>query len=315
MFCYCVTRIGNLIKVIKLTFVIVAFMMFFNLWIEPIIDFLPNGIQEIHRPSDEDTSLLIASIIEDKYNSTMSNKSNLLSSDRNLVIVITEGTTLDTFIRYILLLHPQVIYLGSLTAILERYYLDKSSEDINKVLDWLSTCHSNILSLFVDYVNEVLMPSSKPMWCSTKRTRSKLAISLKARVNSGRSQYNRSRSSVYCIPPPRILFRKMCLSHHIGIDVTAGMKFLTSSDVLRHNKVKIVQLTGINHTRDLCYVSDNRMLAAYRNNYLLRENNLFVMCDNIVRQSIKYCMLELYNYLDIYLDLSFVNIIWTFVYL
>lgn len=308
----CVATTPKVILVVKLSLLVLVFVLFFHLLFEQIV--ASRKDQEKRRPSFEERSSWITDIIEDKYNKTMSNKSNLLSSDRNLLLITAEGTTLEDFVQYLLLLHPQVIHLGSLADILEGWYLSRSADDIDKVLDWLNTCHTNILSVFVDYANALLVSTDVPRWCSTKRIKSKQSKSPYHGLAFLKSRYYKSRSTVYCIPPPRAIFRQMCTSHHIAIDVTSVTELFVPVNAGRHRNVKLVRMAGTNCMGEFCYVDDNRTKLASNDDYIPKTINTFVRCDNGPNFPLKFCMLELFNYIDTYLDFSFLNNIFNFIY-
>ena len=202
----------NAFKVIKLTFAFLVLVMLVSLIVvELVVDVIPNEIQQIRRDRSDNLSSLRTLAMDDKWKKTMSNKRGVSATDRNLVFVIGSGNkTLNTFIQYILLLHPQVIYLGSVSAILDKRYLDShAADDMKLVLDWLYSCHSNGLPVFVDYANEMLVPPGASLWCSTKRMRTISVPSLLRRLRLKESTSNGLNSSLYCIPPPKHTFREM----------------------------------------------------------------------------------------------------------
>ena len=307
----------NVLKVIKLTSTFVVFVTLISLLIiERVVDVIPNEIQQMRRRSRSDNlSPQISVVMDDKYTKTMSRKRSLSPTDRNLVLVIgSKNKTFNNFIQYILLLHPQVIYLGSLTAILDRWYLDsRAAIDINAALDWLYSCHSDALSVFIDYANELLVPPGVSFWCSTKRMRTRSVPSILDRFRLKGSTSKGLNSSVYCIPPPRKVFREMCLSHHIAIDVTSVAELATPHDVMRWERLKTIRLIGINCSLAGCSVTDIRKNSSDHVDNIFKETGQFVMCVDGTRRSQNYCMLELFNYLDIYLNLSFVNVIESFI--
>ena len=65
----------------------------------------------------------------------------------------------------------------------------------------------------------------------------------------------------------------------------------------------------MNCSRHACYATESATNWLNNESHTIMDSNQFAICDDLLRHSVRYCVLELFNYLDIYLDFSFVNII------
>jgi hypothetical protein len=174
--------------------------------------------------------------------------------------------------------------------------------------------------MFVQYANEMLMRPEQSKWCVSGRTRSKSGLypHLTLIVDHQR----KLGEPEYCVPAPKTLFYKLCTSHHIAIDVSEShTKIILQENVFSPN-VKYRSLREIPRDKNKfmensCFVSTLRSASTQAHetaNWNLKlEAEEFVIGVGIDEYKWTYCMLELFNYLDIYFNLQFVQHIYNIV--
>ena len=267
----------------------------------------------------EDNKAIIEFLLDTKYNKSTGNTSTVLPTERNMILVSTEdevNATFRQFMRHLLLLHPHVIYLGSLTTLLDRWYLSSAETDMDDLLDKLYACHFDILPIIVQYANDILLKPGQSPWCVTGRVRSKKGMY--SHLTSMRYHRDTLDTSTYCVPPPKTVFYKLCRSHHIAVDVTNSFNNVHVRDTLHNPNVKSLRVWPSTNNSVVfenmpCFCASFPLMLSEPNhdNFdLTRHTDKFVISDNVDTPLLDYCMQELFNYLDIYFSLRYLEQIW-----
>ena len=290
-------------------------LLLINFW---IIQVYYNTHQYNLKPSRllEDKDAVLTSLLSEKINHNSTGNSGVLfSGDRNLIFVALDvgvNDTIGQFVSNILLFHPEVIFLGSLMELLDGLYIGTSSSEIRAFLERLYACHDDVLPIFVQYANEMLIRSDQPKWCASNRKRSQTGQHTRIRVQIS---HNHTRMG-YCRAPPKSVFNKLCDSHHIVIDVLPDFHDLPTLDIKHTKTLRVIRSISDKNTAS-CYISVSSPLLFTENETdiwtLAAQRDEFVINDSPDNRTLGYCIIEMFNYMDIYFSSSFIDNIWSLV--
>ncbi len=209
-----------------------------------------------------------------------------------------------------LFLHPHVTHLGPVEEFLhvEEQHVDSRRQEVTDLLSAIQLCENRLLSVFVDYANDVLMDGKSPPWCSMGRYastwRQRMAQSVlspwlepagKPQVTGGTDQY--------CIPPPTQQFLTLCRSHHKAIKWNVQDPWARYALPQAH-RIKVVQVTKsvakLRERGSMCREVSPGIPEDARD--FTPVVSVFAISPTALKtnQLISLCIMELSNFLDVH---------------
>ena len=272
--------------------------------------FLDNVKTREDQPSIKMSKEILRYLYDNKYTELVSNRTNVPLDDRHIIYVIGElNTRFDLFFRRFFLFHPQVIYFESLSFLLGNSVSDDTTYNMDVFVNKLYSCHFDMLSEFVHYANDMLIRTSKAPWCINRKPRSKSP--LKDIFN--KQGYVPLRNHLgNCIPPSSRIFKNLCSSHHLAIHLSnKEYTFMLNEQNKRTNTNILVFLKGNVTSESYCGVLVENVTSRYHD-ILIRHDisqEIFVIktSTDFDNMTMHYCMFELCNYLDTYLNITYVK--------
>ena len=257
-------------------------------------------------------------LLENKCNRITANESKMRQHDRNLIIVIDEEEGMHSnysrFMHRFLMFHPEVVYLRSLTTFVDSWNMDKYDDGyIAGFIDKLYKCHSDVLSEFVYYSNAFLRQLERPEWCARKKPSSHLALGHTLGTSSlaltrtsflGSLSKHLNKTDTICVPPPKKLFHKLCISHHLALQFSAAeYASLLERKTMKRN-MKIVTLSKRSYKAQ-CHARARHFGSSSTyddDNAEMFEMSYISLNDT---SALNYCIQELCNFIDIYCNSSY----------
>jgi len=249
-------------------------------------------------------------LLENKYKMTIATDSKLSIRDRNIIIVVEEELNkyhnYSILIRQFLMFHPEVICLGSLTPLVNKWYVDDSDGYIDSFIGKLYECHYDVLSEFVHYSNEILRRLGRPLWCGSNNQLSVMSLN-RVFSSAGFDRPKRTDRAYHrCDPPPKKQFHRLCSSHHLALYFSDKEYSLVLKGLTRRRNMKVLKLSQSSH-EEPCRVAPKQNAAhSNRDGY---DDDYFEMAFSSLSNAkiFSYCMQELSNYFDIFFIPSFIN--------
>ena len=292
---------------------IMTFAVIFNILVVSIFYRILNNrmFHDKHSVGMTKTELL-RRIHDNKYNESTKNRFRLSLDERNVIFIIVDdkmNTTIEGFIHHFLLFHPQVIYLGSFTRLMDSWISGDIDYYIDVFINKLHTCHYKVLSEFVHYANDMLMKEDQPVWCCTRNTRPRTSLTDLLNITG----YVPVRKPVgHCVPPSSRLFKKLCTSHHLALYISTNEYV----NILKLN-AKLSNIKTVTFLREFasketyCYPTVNNTTSSglpcnFDARISLSYEMFLINTPQVIStKTLQYCLLELCNYLDIYLGSSY----------
>lgn len=224
-----------------------------------------------------------------------------MHADDRRIIVLYATTDMDTSaIEKMLERHPSVLYFGNILSIQPEHLRFVEEQNSLAIVRDLFDCSQNTLSYFVDYVNANLLGKGQPVWCGSNRRTQMQAVDLGVgSEGSSQAQGHRLNYSA-CKTVRKSTVKSFCQGRHLA--VKSQDRSWTDGLAKTHaDRIKLIHMTfaETNTTADSATEPADNVDFTLEYSYARR----FSIRDFYPKPK-PTALLELYNFLDLYVDKS-----------